>query len=153
MYLIHFQFVCSYSLLSSRYICRSTKYHVLLDNCSNSVTHLTDSVTYLTDSVTSWFSNVNNSTIYISDESKSTSMTYELMSIIITNIAYLSSYFCLHNNNNNNSMLIVQYPMQISGPLRHISNPCLRRRMVVQLTQLVLMHFMHYYYLLINITK
>ena len=49
----------------------------------------------------------------------------------------------------NNSMLIVQYPVQFSGPPRNISNPCmmfsiaLRRRMVVQLTQLGLMH---YYY-------
>ena len=26
--------------------------------------------------------------------------------------------------NNNNNMLIVQYPMQFSGPPRNISNPC-----------------------------
>ena len=29
-----------------------------------------------------------------------------------------------NNNDNNNNMLIVQYPMQFSGPPRNISNPC-----------------------------
>ena len=29
-----------------------------------------------------------------------------------------------HLHNNNNSMLIVQYPVQFSGPPRNISNPC-----------------------------
>ena len=28
------------------------------------------------------------------------------------------------NNNTNTNMLIVQYPMQFSGPPRNMSNPC-----------------------------
>ena len=51
-----------------------------------------------------------------------------------------------NNNNNNNKMLIVQYLMQFSGRLRNISTHVQHRfaqRMVVQLTQLGFMHFIH----------
>ena len=46
-------------------------------------------------------------------------------------------------NNNYNNMLIVQYLMQFSGL---VFSTAMHRRMVVQLTQLWFMRFIHYYY-------
>ena len=51
--------------------------------------------------------------------------------------------YCI--NSNTNSMLIVQYPMQFSGPPRNISKTHAEHRFVQMVVQLTQLGFMHYY--------